>query len=232
MHVVVVMAIGCDGPCPAAKQLAVGRVIRDDIRGTMAADVAVETNHMIGCGHDHMQIMGDKKHATASFIPQGFDQGIKVFFAGNVHALGRLSRRMVWPVGAVSKITLSQAAAPHLRKTEGCIVNIVDIHADRPMKNYVVYNAAKGGLMSLTRSLARELGPEVRVNGVSPGAILWPEDETWSDELARHRIVSTTLLKRVGEPGDIAKTVRFLIEDAPYITGQIIAVDGGRSVHL
>ncbi|MBK8016082.1 MAG: pteridine reductase [Betaproteobacteria bacterium] len=127
---------------------------------------------------------------------------------------------------------LSQAAAPHLRKTEGCIVNIVDIHADRPMKNYVVYNAAKGGLMSLTRSLARELGPEVRVNGVSPGAILWPEDETWSDELARHRIVSTTLLKRVGEPGDIAKTVRFLIEDAPYITGQIIAVDGGRSVHL
>jgi pteridine reductase len=100
---------------------------------------------------------------------------------------------------------LSQAAAPHLRRTEGCIVNIVDIHADRPMKNYLVYNAAKGGLVSLTRSLARELGPEVRVNGVAPGA---------------------------GEPADIAKAVRFLVEDAPYVTGQILAVDGGRSVHL
>jgi pteridine reductase len=127
---------------------------------------------------------------------------------------------------------LSQAAAPHLRRTEGCIVNIVDIHADRPMKNYLVYNAAKGGLVSLTRSLARELGPEVRVNGVAPGAILWPEDESWSDELARHRIIATTLLKRAGEPADIAKAVRFLVEDAPYVTGQILAVDGGRSVHL
>ena len=127
---------------------------------------------------------------------------------------------------------LSQAAAPHLRKTEGCIVNIVDIHSDRPMKNYTVYNTAKGGLVALTRALARELGPEVRVNGVSPGAILWPEDEAWSDALARQRIVNTTLLKRTGEPDDIARTVRFLVEDAPYITGQIIAVDGGRSVHL
>lgn len=127
---------------------------------------------------------------------------------------------------------LSQAAAPHLRKTEGCIVNIVDIHSDRPMKNYTVYSTAKGGLVSLTRALARELGPEVRVNGVSPGAILWPEDEGWSDALARQRIVNTTLLKRTGEPDDIARTVRFLVEDAPYITGQIIAVDGGRSVVL
>lgn len=127
---------------------------------------------------------------------------------------------------------LSQAAAPHLRKTEGCIVNIVDIHSDRPMKNYTVYNTAKGGLVALTRALARELGPEVRVNGVSPGAILWPEDEGWSDALARQRIVNTTLLKRTGEPDDIARTVRFLVEDAPYITGQVIAVDGGRSVHL
>ena len=127
---------------------------------------------------------------------------------------------------------LSQAAAPHLRRAEGCIVNIVDIHAERPMKNYVVYNAAKGGLVALTKSLARELGPEVRVNGIAPGAILWPEDDTWSDELARHRIIGTTLLKRAGEPDDIARAVRFLVEDAPYVTGQILAVDGGRSVHL
>jgi pteridine reductase len=127
---------------------------------------------------------------------------------------------------------LSQAAAPHLRRTHGCIVNIVDIHADRPMRHHVVYSIAKGGLVALTRSLAVELGPEVRVNGVSPGAILWPEDERWSDELARQRIVNTTMLKRVGDPEDIARTCRFLVFDAPYITGQIIAVDGGRSIHL
>ena len=127
---------------------------------------------------------------------------------------------------------LSQAAAPHLRRSHGCIVNIVDIHADRPMRNYAVYSTAKGGLLALTRSLACELGPEVRVNGVSPGVILWPEDERWSDELARQRIVQSTLLKRVGDPDDIARTVRFLVYDAPYITGQVIAVDGGRSIHL
>src|SRR6185436_13548270 len=127
---------------------------------------------------------------------------------------------------------LSQAAAPHLKRNHGCIVNIVDIHADRPMRNYLVYSVAKGGLLALTRALASELGPEVRVNGVSPGVILWPEDERWSDEVARQRIIHTTLLKRVGEPEDIARTVRFLIYDAPYITGQVIAVDGGRSIHL
>lgn len=127
---------------------------------------------------------------------------------------------------------LSQAAAPHLRRSHGCIVNIIDIHADRPMRNYVVYSVAKGGLLALTRSLAAELGPEVRVNGVSPGAIIWPEDERWSDELARQRIVQTTLLKRIGDPDDIARTVGFLVFDAPYITGQVIAVDGGRSIHL
>jgi pteridine reductase len=127
---------------------------------------------------------------------------------------------------------LSQAAAPHLRRTHGCIVNIVDIHADRPLRHHVVYSVAKGGLVALTRSLAVELGPEVRVNGISPGAILWPEDDRWSDELARQRIVNTTMLKRVGDPEDIARTCRFLVFDAPYVTGQIIAVDGGRSIHL
>ncbi|MGH8717135.1 MAG: SDR family oxidoreductase, partial [Burkholderiales bacterium] len=85
---------------------------------------------------------------------------------------------------------------------------------------------------NLTRSLARELAPEVRVNGVAPGAIIWPEDEAWSDELSRQRIINSTLLKRVGDPEDIAKAVYFLIADAPYITGQIIAVDGGRSINI
>jgi pteridine reductase len=127
---------------------------------------------------------------------------------------------------------LAQAAAPELRKNHGCIINIVDIHAEFPMKNYVVYNAAKGGLLALTKSLARELGPEVRVNGVAPGTILWPDDDAWTDEVSRQRIVHQTALKRIGEPDDIAKAVEFLIAAAPYVTGQVIAVDGGRSVNL
>jgi len=127
---------------------------------------------------------------------------------------------------------LSQAAAPYLRQSHGCIVNIIDIHADRPMRNHVVYSIAKGGLLALTRSLAAELGPEIRVNGVSPGVIMWPEDQRWADELARQRIVQTILLKRVGNPDDIANAVRFLALEAPYVTGQVIAVDGGRSIHL
>jgi len=126
---------------------------------------------------------------------------------------------------------LAQSAAPHLKKAHGCIVNITDIHADRPLKRYVVYSVAKAGLAGLTRSLARELGPEVRVNGVAPGPILWPDDGSF-DEVARQRVVSHTLLKRTGEPEDIARTVYFLVAEAPYITGQIIAVDGGRSVNL
>jgi pteridine reductase len=129
-------------------------------------------------------------------------------------------------------LLLSQAAARELRKHHGAIVNIVDIHAEFPMKNYIVYNAAKGGLLALTRSLARELGPEVRVNGIAPGTILWPDDDTWRDELARQRIVNQTALKRVGEPDDIAKAVEFLLTGAPYVTGQVLAVDGGRSVTL
>lgn len=127
---------------------------------------------------------------------------------------------------------LAQAAAPHLRKHKGAIVNIVDIHAEIPLKNHLVYNAAKGGLLTLTRSLARELEPEVRVNGVAPGPILWPDDPEWADEVARQRIVHATALKRVGEPDDIAKAVEFLVCSAPYVTGQVITVDGGRSISL
>jgi pteridine reductase len=127
---------------------------------------------------------------------------------------------------------LSQAAAPALHKSRGCIVNIADIHAERPMKSYVVYSVGKAGLVALTKSLARELGPHVRVNAVAPGPIMWPEDDPMFDEVSRQRIVSHTILKRAGEPEDIARAVRFLIADAPYVTGQILAVDGGRSAKL
>ena len=127
---------------------------------------------------------------------------------------------------------LSQAAATELRKHQGCIVNITDMHVERPKKGYVVYSVAKAGLATLTRSLAHELGPEVRVNAVAPGPVLWPENNPQFDEVYRQRVISQTLLKRVGDPEDIAKAVRFLIQDAPFITGQVIAVDGGRSLNL
>ncbi len=123
---------------------------------------------------------------------------------------------------------LSQAAAPHLKKHHGCIVNIVDIHAERPLKNYPVYSMAKAGLVMMTKSLACELGPEIRVNGVAPGAILWPEN---MDEVTQQRIVSRTFLKRQGEPDDIARAIEYLVSDASYVTGQILAVDGGRSLN-
>jgi len=149
------------------------------------------------------------------------------------------------PVGAISvqnwdeliganlkaPLFLSQAAVPYLKKVSGCIVNVTDIHAERPLKSYVVYSIAKAGLAGLTKSLARELGPEVRVNAVAPGPIAWPEDGAF-DEVTRQRVISHTLLKRIGEPEDIARAVYYLIAEAPYVTGQIIAVDGGRSVNL
>jgi len=123
---------------------------------------------------------------------------------------------------------LSQAAAPELKKQRGCIINIVDIHSQRPMKGYPIYSAAKAGLAMMTMSLARELGPDVRVNGVAPGAILWPEHEM--DEQDKAEIVDRTALKRQGTAADIARTALFLIRDADYISGQIINVDGGRTL--
>jgi len=123
---------------------------------------------------------------------------------------------------------LAQAAAPHLREARGLIVNLVDIHALRPLPEHTVYCTAKAGLVMLTRSLARELGPHVRVNGVAPGPVLWPESGI--DAALKEEIISKTLLKRSGSPEDVARAVLFFATDAPYVTGQILAVDGGRSV--
>lgn len=126
---------------------------------------------------------------------------------------------------------LSQAAAPHLSLAHGSIVNLTDIHAERPLKNYPLYCAAKAGLLGLTRALAIELGPDVRVNAVAPGPVAWPEGESFS--LAeKDAIVAHTLLKRTGSPADIAGAVKFLLLDAPYVTGQVLNVDGGRTTHL
>ncbi len=127
---------------------------------------------------------------------------------------------------------LSQAAAIELRKTHGCIINITDMHVERPKKGYTVYSVAKAGLATLTKSLAHELSPEIRVNAVAPGPVQWPEDNPQFDEVYRQRVISQTLLKRMGEPQDVARAVKFLVADAPFITGHILAVDGGRSLNL
>lgn len=124
---------------------------------------------------------------------------------------------------------LAQAAAPHLKVQRGAIVNIVDIHAERPLKGHPVYSMAKAGLVMMTKSLACELGPEVRVNGVAPGAILWPENEM--DDATKEKILDRTFLKRQGNPQDIANAVLFLARDAHYTSGHILTVDGGRSLN-
>jgi pteridine reductase len=123
---------------------------------------------------------------------------------------------------------LSRAAAPLLREHRGVIINLVDIHAQRPLKDHPIYSVAKAGNAMLVKSLARELGPEIRVNGIAPGAILWPEQGL--SQTDRETILQRTALKRPGNPEDIAQTLLFLFRDAPYITGQIIAVDGGRTL--
>jgi len=123
---------------------------------------------------------------------------------------------------------LAQAAAAHLRHSRGCLLNIVDIHGLRPLRDHAVYSTAKAGLIMLTRALARELAPEVRVNAIAPGAVLWPE--RGMDAQRREHIIGQTPLGRAGTPQDIARTVLFFATEAPFVTGQILAVDGGRSV--
>jgi pteridine reductase len=125
---------------------------------------------------------------------------------------------------------LSQATAPYLKKQQGCIINLVDIQAQRPMRNYSVYCLAKAGLVMLTKSLAKELGPAIRVNAIAPGIALWPDDETAFNMTIRSKIIARTALKRAGTPHDIAGMAYFLIQQGHYITGQIIAVDGGLSL--
>lgn len=125
---------------------------------------------------------------------------------------------------------LTQAAIPYLKKTQGCIINIADIHADQPLREYSTYCISKAGLVMMTRVLAKELAPIVRVNTVSPGAIDWPEGENTLPDSVKNKIIESTALKRHGEPNDIANAVLFLIERAPYTTGQVITVDGGRSL--
>ena len=127
---------------------------------------------------------------------------------------------------------LSQALADSLRQQQGCIINMADIYAQKPLKNHSLYCMAKAGLVMMTRSLARELSPEVRVNAVAPGAILWPEEDSEFSQQEQEQLLQRVPLQRVGEPADIARSIEFLICEAPYVTGQVLAVDGGRSLSM
>lgn len=123
---------------------------------------------------------------------------------------------------------LSQAVAPYLASTEGSIINIADIHALNALRGYSVYCISKSGLVMMTKALAKELGPLVRVNAIAPGTVLWPEGENTLSEEEKHKIINLTALQRAGEPRDIASAVLFLVRDGTYITGQVLNVDGGR----
>lgn len=123
---------------------------------------------------------------------------------------------------------LSQAAAPHLAKTQGCIINITDIHGEKPVRDYIVYCLSKAGLIMLTKVLAKEFGPNIRVNGVSPGAIIWPEGQNALSVEMKEKIISRTALHKSGDPEAIAKAVLYLVKDADYVTGHTLIVDGGR----
>jgi len=129
---------------------------------------------------------------------------------------------------ARAPLFLCQAAVPHLQNSHGAIVNLVDIYAERPLKNHTIYCMAKAALAAMTLSLAKELGPEVRVNGVAPGAVMWPE--SGKDYADRAALIANTALQRAGTPEDVAEAVRWLLMDARYTTGQIIRIDGGRSL--
>ena len=125
---------------------------------------------------------------------------------------------------------LSKYFYNELKKKRGAIINIIDIHVEPPLKDHIIYNISKAGLLALTRTLAKDLAPQIRVNGVSPGAIMWPENESSNNK--KLDILSKIPMKSTGEPADIAKTIYFLLEQSPYITGQNINVDGGRRLNM
>lgn len=151
-----------------------------------------------------------------------------VFYPQNAADVSEISWNEMLDCNLKAPFFLTQALTDSLSQRGGCIINIIDIHAERGLKGYPVYSIAKAGLAAMTKILAKELAPQIRVNGISPGAILWPEQELSSE--AKSEILQRIALGRAGEPEDIAKAVAFLCSDAGYITGQIINVDGGRTL--
>lgn len=151
-----------------------------------------------------------------------------VFFPSPFHDASEAQWDELLGVNLKAPFFLCQAAAPFLHERSGCIVNIADLYAERPQPGYAIYGIAKAGVVAMTRALARELAPQVRVNAVAPGAILWPEQET--DSARQAEILSRVALGRMGDPDDIARAVLYLAREAGYVTGQVLTVDGGRTL--
>ncbi len=150
------------------------------------------------------------------------------FFATPVGTITAEHWQELFASNAQAPFFLSQAAAPHLKKSQGCIINLVDIYAERPLTKHPVYCMAKAALAMMTLSLAKELGPEVRVNGVAPGAVLWPEGgKVYADQ---QDLIARSALQRAGTPEDVAGAVLYLLRDAKFVTGHILRVDGGRTL--
>jgi len=204
-----------------------------------ASQLADELNQQRGDSARTLQADLDDETIYDRFIQQAIDQwgqldvlvnNASTFFPTPVGSITLAHWHTLINSNLKAPLFLSQAAAPALSETRGCIINITDVHAFRPMRDHPVYCAAKAGLVMLTRSLAKELGPTIRVNGVAPGAILWPDHDM--TETTKQKILDRTALKRPGTPDDIAKTILFLVRDADYITGQILPVDGGRLLNI
>ena len=175
------------------------------------------------------QIEALAKHAVAQWGRlDTLVNNASTFYPTPIDTLNEAQWNEILGTNLKAALFLSRQLLSELRRRRGCIVNIGDIHAGRPLKGYMAYSIAKAGVHMLTKSLARELAPEVRCNAVAPGALLWPEDEHYAQKHAE--IISRTALKREGSPRDAAAAVLFLVRDAGYVTGQIIAVDGGRTL--
>lgn len=213
-------------------------------------DVLIHCNTSIEAAADLVELLNQARPGSADFIQVNLTQidmlhriteralqkwgridvlvnNASSFYPTNLLEVTEAQFDDLWLTNCKAPFFLTQLAAPHLKKTAGVLINMVDIHADRPVRDFAPYCSAKAGLVALTKSFAKELAPEVRVNGVAPGAVLWLDQA----ENIQSTILDKTALKRPGSPEDIAKTIRFLVCDAPYITGQIVNVDGGRTLH-
>jgi pteridine reductase len=162
----------------------------------------------------------------------GLVNNASVFYPNPTEKAGNKDWEAVMGTNLRAPFFLGQACLPALREAGGAIINLIDIYSERPLADHPLYCASKSGLASLTRSWAKDLAPEVRVNGVSPGAILWPEGDAEIDKEHQRSILAKTPLARTGQPRDIAGAIAFLLCDAPFVTGQILAVDGGRSLNM
>lgn len=160
----------------------------------------------------------------------GLINNAALFLPGDAAKVDETAWNSLFDSNLKAPFFLTQGLLPALSQAQGSVVNIVDIYGQRPLSGYPVYSMTKAALIAMTMALAKEVAPNIRVNAVAPGAILWPE--SGHDEVAQMELLSKVALQRCGEPEDIAKAVRYLMFDAPYVTGQVLNVDGGRSLAI